>query len=233
MSFSLFINLINNNYLQLNPVNIIDASISLFLAGLFGFLITYSYRYSSESISGGRQIMSSLIPLSLSICVIITIVKSSLALSLGLVGALSIVRFRTPIKDPEDLVYLFLAIVSGLGFGANQNIFTSLGISVIIIVLAIRSNIISRKSNRLRSRFDFNLNLEWTTNNLKIKDIIDQIDDNCQHISFIRHEKTGPRNSLIIQVSIFQNLGIDKLIDDLKLLDDKIDIQIYNSNIDY
>ena len=233
MHFSLFINLINDGYFQLNPVNIIDASISLFLAGLFGLLITYSYKYSSESISGGRQIMSSLIPLSLSICVIITIVKSSLALSLGLVGALSIVRFRTPIKDPEDLVYLFLAIVSGLGFGANQNIFTSLGISTILIVLAIRSNLIKRKENKLRSRFDFNVNLEWTNNNLAIKNIIEKIESNCQHISFIRHEKIGSRNNLIIQVSIITNLGIDNLIEDIKSLDETIDIQIYNSNIDY
>ena len=71
----------------------------------------------------GRQVASSIIPLSLTVCLIITVVKSSLALSLGLVGALSIVRFRTPIKDPEDLVYLFLALVNGLGFGANEFIY--------------------------------------------------------------------------------------------------------------
>ena len=53
---------------------------------------------------------------------IITVVKSSLALSLGLVGALSIVRFRTPIKEPEELAYLFIAIAMGLGLGANQTL---------------------------------------------------------------------------------------------------------------
>ena len=55
---------------------------------------------------------------------IITVVKSSLALSLGLVGALSIVRFRTPIKEPEELAYLFIAIAIGLGLGANQVVAT-------------------------------------------------------------------------------------------------------------
>ena len=53
-------------------------------------------------------------------CIVIMIVKSSLALSLGLVGALSIVRFRAAIKEPEELVYLFLIIAVGLGTGANQ-----------------------------------------------------------------------------------------------------------------
>tara|TARA_B100000315_G_C14430635_1_gene519970 strand:- start:362 stop:859 length:498 start_codon:yes stop_codon:yes gene_type:complete len=68
---------------------------------------------------------------------VISIVKSSLALSLGLVGALSIVRFRAAIKEPEELVYLFLAISIGLGFGANQGSVTALAFAIIsgIIVL--------------------------------------------------------------------------------------------------
>ena len=56
--------------------------------------------------------------------VMITIVKSSLALSLGLVGALSIVRFRTAIKEPEELSYAFLSIAIGLGLGADQRLTT-------------------------------------------------------------------------------------------------------------
>ncbi|MEL0309828.1 MAG: DUF4956 domain-containing protein, partial [Gammaproteobacteria bacterium] len=57
---------------------------------------------------------------SVTTCTVIIIVKYSLALSLGLVGALSIVRFRAAIKEPEELVYLFLVIALGLSFGANQ-----------------------------------------------------------------------------------------------------------------
>ena len=53
---------------------------------------------------------------------VITVVKSSLALSLGLVGALSIVRFRTPIKEPEELIYLFICLSLGLAVGADQRI---------------------------------------------------------------------------------------------------------------
>ena len=64
---------------------------------------------------------------------IITIVKSSLALSLGLVGALSVVRFRTAIKEPEELSYLFFTIAIGLGFGANQTLITVIGFVLIAI----------------------------------------------------------------------------------------------------
>ena len=93
---------------------------------------------------GGRQILSSILPLTITICVIISVVKSSLALSLGLVGALSIVRFRTPIKDPEDLIFLFLAIVAGLGFGANQNVYTAIGISIVLTIIIVRGSLRKR-----------------------------------------------------------------------------------------
>lgn len=68
---------------------------------------------------------------------IITIVKSSLALSLGLVGALSIVRFRTPIKEPEELAYLFIAIAIGLGLGADQTVTTVVASLFIMSTVAV------------------------------------------------------------------------------------------------
>jgi len=70
---------------------------------------------------------------------IITVVKSSLALSLGLVGALSIVRFRTPIKEPEELAYLFFAIAMGLGLGAAQTLPTVVaGVAILAAIALLR-----------------------------------------------------------------------------------------------
>lgn len=78
-------------------------------------------KYSSAFCN--RQDFSRLFPLlMLTVILIITVVKSSLALSLGLVGALSIVRFRTPIKEPEELIYLFLNIGIAVSLGAGQTL---------------------------------------------------------------------------------------------------------------
>ena len=139
---------ISPNIVNLTPVNIFDSLISLIFAGLFGWLIATSYRYSSQSISGGRQIISSILPLTLSVCVIITIVKSSLALSLGLVGALSIVRFRTPVKIRR---FVYLCNSYWIRICANQNIFSAVGVSCILIILALRSFLLSRKIYKLKS----------------------------------------------------------------------------------
>ena len=80
---------------------------------------------------------------------IITVIKGSLALSLGLVGALSIVRFRTAIKDPEELIYLFLIIAIGLGLGVDQwlpTVVATCAIMVVLVVTRLRSQR-SRKRN--------------------------------------------------------------------------------------
>ena len=60
---------------------------------------------------------------------------AKIALSLGLVGALSIVRFRTPIKEPEELAYLFICIAAGFGYGANQTIPTTVAVIVILLLV--------------------------------------------------------------------------------------------------
>ncbi len=234
MSNQVLTNALPTNITSLNYINITEALISLFFAILFAWLISNVYKYSSQSISGGKQISSSIVPLTLSVCVIITIVKSSLALSLGLVGALSIVRFRTPIKDPEDLVFLFLAIVTGLGFGANQNTFTALGVSIILISLILRAFYKLKRKNQIKSGNELNLNVEWSDSKLiSIPLIIDRLSKTCEQISFIRLEKIRSNNNLILQVNLMKKNGIQELIDDISQLDQKISVQIYNSNIDY
>jgi len=88
------------------------------LAGYVRFL------YSRTSRNPAADSVARVFPLlTLVTITVISLVKASLALSLGLVGALSIVRFRAAIKDPEELVYLFLCIGIGLSLGAEQPYF--------------------------------------------------------------------------------------------------------------
>lgn len=107
-------------------------------AVLCGLLGVFYQRYG-QSLSN-RESLARIFPaIGMTTMVVISIVKASLALSLGLVGALSIVRFRTAIKEPEELAYLFLTIGIGLGLGANQWLVTLTGFVVILGVLWIRA----------------------------------------------------------------------------------------------
>ena len=109
--------------------------LNLLLGAALGGLLRAQYVRFSGSLANRELFARNFIPLILAVTLIITVVKASLALSLGLVGALSIVRFRTPIKDPEELVYLFIAIAIGLGLGAEQSVATVASIGLILAIL--------------------------------------------------------------------------------------------------
>ena len=117
-------------------VSLTDFIINMLITATLSGLLAYTYTKLGKGFSDRKVTSSNFIYVAMTTMLIITIVKSSLALSLGLVGALSIVRFRTPIKEPEELAYLFIAIAMGLGLGANQTVPTVLGSFVILLAMA-------------------------------------------------------------------------------------------------
>ncbi|MBT4473197.1 DUF4956 domain-containing protein [Flavobacteriaceae bacterium] len=125
-----------------NTFSISNYIINIVLCASLLFVLSLVYRKFGNSISNRGQLAKVLILVGLTTFIIISIVKSSLALSLGLVGALSIVRFRTAIKEPEELGYFFIAIATGLGMGANQLLPTIIGlVMVILIIVLFKKNI--------------------------------------------------------------------------------------------
>jgi uncharacterized membrane protein YhiD involved in acid resistance len=113
--------------------------LSLGCAALMGALLGLAYVRFGRSLSNRRSFAANFLLLTVTTTLIISIVKTSLALSLGLVGALSIVRFRAAIKEPEELAFLFLAIGVGLGLGAGQALITVVAFVVILALIALRS----------------------------------------------------------------------------------------------
>ncbi len=113
--------------------------ISLLLAALLSAVLGQCYIRFGQSLSNRRQFARNFLVLTVTTTLIISIVQSSLAVSLGLVGALSIVRFRAAIKEPEELGFLFLAISIGLGFGAGQALLTVGALILILGLIALRS----------------------------------------------------------------------------------------------
>lgn len=127
------------------PLPLSEIILNLVIGAFLAFLVRLHFFRYSNSLTNRSEFMTVLPFITLTTVLIISIVKSSLALSLGLVGALSIVRFRTPIKEPEELAYLFISIAIGLGLGANQTLATI--ISTLIILLLMILFIKNKKSN--------------------------------------------------------------------------------------
>ena len=95
-------------------------AVYLLVGGAMAVYVRFLYRQCAKASSDADSVTRVFPLLTLVTIGVITVVKSSMALSLGLVGALSIVRFRAAIKEPEELIYLFLCIGIGLALGAGQ-----------------------------------------------------------------------------------------------------------------
>jgi hypothetical protein len=128
-----------------NELSVATVVINLLCAAGLSILLSWHFNAFASTFSNRKKFGNVLPFIALTTVLVISIVKASLALSLGLVGALSIVRFRTPVKEPEELAYLFLAIALGLGFGADQRIVTIAAVGVILGILTIRSLMTARK----------------------------------------------------------------------------------------
>jgi hypothetical protein len=113
--------------------------INLGLVLILGQVLVWHYQRFSPVLSNKRKFSRVFVFIAATTMLVISVVQSSLALSLGLVGALSIIRFRTPIKEPEELAYLFLSIGIGLGLGANQRLITLVAFAVILGYMALVS----------------------------------------------------------------------------------------------
>ena len=152
-------------------VNVDNFVIAIFLSILLGFLVRQFYIRFSTTLSNKVEFSKIFIILAATTTIVITIVKSSLALSLGLVGALSIVRFRAAIKEPEELVYLFLLIAIGLGCGAGQFFITVIGVSIILILIFFYSKVESRKKIKNLDKLSLSIICNYSAKEEEIEEV--------------------------------------------------------------
>jgi uncharacterized membrane protein YhiD involved in acid resistance len=116
-----------------------DIALTMLFSLLLGLFIFFVYRKTFQGVMYSKTFNVSLIALSMVSSTVILAVTSNVVLSLGMVGALSIVRFRTAIKDPIDIVYMFWAVGVGIIVGAGIYLLAFISSAVIGLVLYILS----------------------------------------------------------------------------------------------
>lgn len=112
-----------------------DILINILMATALAIAIYVSYWYTHVGTAYSRKFNVSLITLTILTATVMTVIGNNIALSLGMVGALSIVRFRTAIKDSRDTTYIFWAIIVGISCGAGDYLVATVGSVVVFVVL--------------------------------------------------------------------------------------------------
>jgi hypothetical protein len=156
--------------------------INLIMAAICAYILSLVYIYWGTSLTNRRKFAANFMLMTITTTFIILVVRSSVALSLGLVGALSIVRFRTAVKEPEELAYLFFAIGIGIGLGDNQRLITLLALAAGIIILGLL---------KIFRRSDVDANLHLTVSgkgehNFSLEDIQQVLRTHCSKVKLLR-----------------------------------------------
>ena len=217
--------LINPNLTQ---IDLIPTLFSFVLCVVMSFIVRNLYIRRSFSLTG-KMHLGSIIPiLSAVVFLVIVVVKSSLALSLGLVGALSIVRFRTPIKEPEELVYLFLAIAIGLGYAAGQILITTiLTLSILFIIYVWLSN------RKIAKTSEYNLVVKWTKTDIMFEDILKDITPVVQDLKLIRLDKSYSDNTSVMLVVPDDKSSVERIANRLHKLDKDMKITFFEAKTNW
>ncbi|MDA7443617.1 DUF4956 domain-containing protein [Candidatus Pelagibacter ubique] len=204
-------------------INISTLILSLLVSAICALVVKYFYKKYSQSINNKDNFSNIFVLLATTTTIVITVVKFSLALSLGLVGALSIVRFRAAIKEPEELVYLFLIIAIGLASGSGQLI-----TAIILTIFAngiIYLQFFFKKKKSIHSDVDI-LNIECPSNsydqvekkiinfsqnqNLKLQLKSFSKENYLIFLTFIIFDESNGK-SLDLLIKEIRNIDIDKL----------------------
>lgn len=132
---------------QVEILNVQEIVSRIVVAAAIGFVIYLSYYLAHAGTVYSRKFNTSLMVLAILTTVVMTAIGNNVALSLGMVGALSIVRFRTAIKDSRDTVYIFWSIVAGLSCGVGDYITAGMGSAAVFLVMLILGRI--KNENRM------------------------------------------------------------------------------------
>lgn len=124
---------------NINSFSTVDVLLALGLAFVLGLFIFIVYKKTYSGVMYSDSFGVSLIAMAMITCLVIIAVTSNIVLSLGMVGALSIVRFRTAVKEPMDIAFLFWAIGAGIVLGAGLLPLAIIGSVIIGIIIVLFS----------------------------------------------------------------------------------------------
>ena len=131
-----FLDMIKNSVLERfdGTLSVWQVVLGLLFALTAGIFILYVYRRTMKKVAVGRSFMVSLLLICTITAMMVLTITSNLVLSLGMVGALSIVRFRTAVKDPADTAFLFWAVAAGITSGAGFYLLTLGGCAIVGLI---------------------------------------------------------------------------------------------------
>ncbi len=205
--------------------------IAILVSALLAFIVKLAYIRISRTLNDREYFSDIFVPLAIITTLVITVIKFSLALSLGLVGALSIVRFRAAIKEPEELVYLFFIIGIGLANGANQFLVSIICTFFIILILFIKKYYDDKKSDQNLNDSSVNvMQIEIGNSKEGVEKIIDILKTKTTYLKLKSFRVEKDLSQYVFWFDVNKNKVNDfmQTVENLKTRQENISIHVYS-----
>lgn len=194
----------------------IEIIINILAALSIGVILSAVYRYTHKGLSYSQSFSQTIVFVCLIVAIVMMVIGGSLARAFALVGALSIIRFRTVLKDTKDMAYVFAALALGMAAGTSNYFLAGIGtlaVSALAFALSISNfGAVYKSEFILRFRFDQSGDSEAY---LKV------IDENCKRYNLLHMEPSGDNESLSLTYDV--NLRDEKTASDLTRQIGKLD----------
>lgn len=198
------------DYFYTNSANLGVKGILMTMLGgiLISAIIYLTYYFSYKGVAYNRKFNLSLIVISLISIVIMLMISSNIVISLGMVGALSIVRFRTAVKDSRDTVFIFWAITEGLCVGSGNfqlALVTTLFIAIIMVISSLFPNVVSK----------YMLIISGGKTNINIDKVNDTLKEYTKNSKLRVINKDSDHQEMIFEIKLKNNVS-EELIKSIK-----------------
>jgi hypothetical protein len=205
--------------------------VAILFSTFLALIVKFTFIKVARTLNDREYFSDIFVPLAIITTLVITVIKFSLALSLGLVGALSIVRFRAAIKEPEELVYLFFIIGIGLANGANQFLVATICTFFIVLILFIKKYFDSKNNQENLSDGSVNvIQIELSNKTQNIDKIISVLKTKTIYLKLksFRVEKDISQYVFWFDVDKKNTNDFIKTIENFKTTEDNISFNVYS-----
>jgi len=191
--------LLNSDGNLLNYSNI-EILININVAIVIGIILSVVYRATHKGLSYSQSFAQTLVFVTLIVALVMMVIGGSLARAFALVGAMSIIRFRTVLKDTKDMSYVFAALALGMGAGTSN--YFLVGVGTLSLTLLAFALYITNFGAIYKSEFILRFRFEQTGNS---RDYLEVINEFCKRSNLLHMEPSGDNSSLSLTYDIALN----------------------------
>tara|TARA_Y100000768_G_C23988195_1_gene690330 strand:+ start:5111 stop:5785 length:675 start_codon:yes stop_codon:yes gene_type:complete len=208
----------------------VTVTYNLLLSCILGIIISTIYKITHKGLSYSQSFMLTIVFVTVVVCMVMMVIGNNLARAFALVGALSIIRFRTVIKDTKDTSYVFFGLAAGMAAGTSSYFLAVIGV-IIISLLSIflyKTNYGSIYKSEIILRFRADTNIKASTYNKILNKYA--ISSNILHIEPSSEKKSS--NIITFDLVLKKNINLENLSSDLQKVKGLSEIKLIASKTD-